>query len=258
MGMPTRVRAILFDLDGTLVDTAPDIAAAVDATLRELDHPSIDSDQVRSWIGRGVDVLLHRVLTRDRDGRAADDEHARARACFLEYYAALNGQRARLYPGVTEGLAQAKRLGIATCCVTNKLQVFSEALLALTGLDSELAFVQGGDALPKTKPDPLPLTHAAGRLGFAPHECLMVGDSSNDARAARAAGMPVALVGYGYTEDLPVAAIDCDAVFDSVADVVAAIDPGTADGVGSVVLRESGKPAALQLAAADLRLREER
>jgi phosphoglycolate phosphatase len=219
------VRAILFDLDGTLVDTAPDIAAAVDATLRELDYPPVGSDEVRSWIGRGVDVLLHRVLTREREGRANADEHARARERFLEHYAAHNGRVATVYPGVREGIAHARRLGIAMCCVTNKLQRFSEALLALAGLDRELAFVQGGDALSKTKPDPLPLTHAAARLGFAPGECLMVGDSSNDARAARAAGMPVVLVGYGYTEDVPVADIDCDAIFDSVADVVAAIAP---------------------------------
>jgi phosphoglycolate phosphatase len=229
MRWPTRVRAILFDLDGTLVDTAPDIAAAVAATLRELDYPSVGDDQVRSWIGRGVDVLLHRVLTRERDGRAAADEHARARERFLAHYAAHNGRVAQVYPGVREGIAHAKRLGIAMCCVTNKLQDFSEALLALTGLDRELAFVQGGDALPKTKPDPLPLTHAAARLGFAPGDCLMVGDSSNDARAARMAGMPVVLVSYGYTEDVPVTQIDCDAIFDSVADVVDAISGVPAD-----------------------------
>jgi len=168
-------------------------------------------------------VLLHRVLTRERDGRAAGDAHAQARERFLEHYAAHNGRVAEVYPGVREGIAHAKRLGIPMCCVTNKLQDFSEALLALTGLDRELAFVQGGDALPNTKPDPLPLTHAAARLGFAPRDCLMIGDSSNDARAARAAGMPVVLVGYGYTEDVPVSDIDCDAIFDSIADVIDAI-----------------------------------
>ena len=228
MDFLASVRAIIFDLDGTLVDTAPDIAAAVDATLDELGYPSVDAEHVRSWIGRGVDVLLHRVLTRDRDGRAADEEHARARARFLEHYAAHNGRTATLYPGVREGIAHLKRLGIPLCCVTNKLQDFSDALLALTGIDRDLAFIQGGDALPKTKPDPLPLTHAAERLGFAPRECLMVGDSSNDAHAARAAGMPVVLVGYGYTEDVPVREIDADGVFGSVADVVAAIERATA------------------------------
>jgi phosphoglycolate phosphatase len=223
MQFMSGVRAILFDLDGTLVDTAPDIAAAVDATLRELERPSLDDAQVRSFIGRGVDVLLHRALT--RDGRADTAEHARARERFLEHYAAHNGRTAKLYPGVREGIDHARRLGLSMCCVTNKLQGFSEALLALTGLDRDFAFVQGGDALPKTKPDPLPLLHAAGRLGVAPHACLMVGDSSNDAHAARAAGMPVVLVGYGYSEDLPVGEIDCDAVVASIADVIAALDP---------------------------------
>jgi phosphoglycolate phosphatase len=222
------VRAILFDLDGTLVDTAPDIAAAVDATLRELDRPPLDAALVRSYIGRGVDVLLHRALTRERDGRAAADEHALARAHFLEHYAAHNGCTATLYPGVREGVAHAKRLGLVMCCVTNKPQRFSEALLALIGLDRDFAFVLGGDALPKSKPDPLPLLHAAARLQLAPRECLMVGDSSNDACAARGAGMPVVLVDYGYSEDLPVGDIDCDAVVGSVADVVAALDPALA------------------------------
>ena len=219
----TGVRAILFDLDGTLVDTAPDIAAAVDATLLELERPPVDDAQVRSWIGRGVDVLLHRVLTRERDGRAGAAAHARARERFLEHYAAHNGRTAKLYPGVREGIDHAHRLGLSMCCVTNKLQGLSEALLAVTGLDRDFAFVQGGDALPKTKPDPLPLLHAAGRLGVSANECLMVGDSSNDARAARAAGMPVVLVGYGYTEDLPIERIDCDAIVVSIADAVGAI-----------------------------------
>jgi phosphoglycolate phosphatase len=227
------VRAILFDLDGTLVDTAPDIAAAVDATLRELERPSVSDADVRSYIGRGVDVLLHRVLTRARDGRASAHDHARAREAFLAHYAAHNGRTAKLYPGVREGIAHAKRLGIAMCCVTNKLQEFSEALLALVGLDRELAFVQGGDALPKAKPDPLPLLHAAARLGFDPDACLMIGDSSNDARAARAAGMPVVLVDYGYTEDHGVDSIDCDAVVASIAEAVAMIDPVAAEKVRS-------------------------
>jgi phosphoglycolate phosphatase len=223
MRFPTRVRAILFDLDGTLVDTAPDIAAAVGDTLRDLGRAPLDDVTVKSYIGRGVDVLLHRVLTGTRDGSAEVDEHGRARGVFLGHYQAHNGRTATVYAGVREGIAHAKRLGLKLACVTNKPQAFSDALLAQVGLDRDLEFIQGGDALPKGKPDPLPLTHAAARLGFAPAECLMIGDSSNDALAARAAGMPVVLVGYGYSEDVPVATIDADAVFDSVADAVDAI-----------------------------------
>lgn len=219
------VRAILFDLDGTLVDTAPDIAAAVGATLQDLDRPPIDDAVVRSYIGRGVDVLLHRVLTGARDGNAAIDTHKHARAIFLEHYGAHNGRTARVYAGVREGLVHAERIGLALCCVTNKPQAFSDALLAEVDLARYFAFVLGGEALPKGKPDPAPLLHAATRLGLAPKECLMVGDSSNDAVAARAAGMPVVLVGYGYTEDQAVDTIDCDAVVASIADVVSALDP---------------------------------
>lgn len=219
------VRAILFDLDGTLVDTAPDITAAVGATLRDLDRPPIEDAMVRSYIGRGVDVLLHRVLTGAREGIAAIDVHRHAREVFLEHYGAHNGRTARVYAGVREGLAHAQRLGLALCCVTNKPQAFSDALLAEVDLSRYLAFALGGEALPKGKPDPAPLLHAATRLGLAAKECLMVGDSSNDAVAARAAGMPVVLVGYGYTEDQAVDTIDCDAVVASIADVVSALDP---------------------------------
>lgn len=219
------VRAILFDLDGTLVDTAPDITAAVGATLNDLGRPPIDDAIVRSYIGRGVDVLLHRVLTGARDGNAATDIHEHARAIFLEHYGAHNGRTARVYAGVRDGLAHAQRLGLALCCVTNKPQAFSDTLLAKLDLDRYLAFVLGGEALPKGKPDPAPLLYAATRLGLAAQQCLMVGDSSNDAVAARAAGMPVVLVGYGYTEDQAVDTIDCDAVVASIADVVSALDP---------------------------------
>jgi len=218
------VRAILFDLDGTLVDTAPDIAAAVGATLRELARPPLDEAAVRSYIGRGVDVLLHRVLTGERDGNAALDVHGHARKVFLGHYGTHNGRTAKIYPGVLEGIEHAERLGLLLCCVTNKPQAFSDALLEQVGLDRYLEFVIGGDALPKGKPDPSPLLLAAARLGVEPDECLMVGDSSNDAVAARAAGMPIVLVGYGYSGDQPIDTIDCDAIVASIADVVGALD----------------------------------
>jgi phosphoglycolate phosphatase len=225
------VRAILFDLDGTLVDTAPDIAAAVGATLQQLDRPPLDDAAVRSYIGRGVDVLLHRVLTGELDGNAALDVHRHAREVFLEHYGTHNGRTAKIYPGVLEGIEHARRIGIALCCVTNKPQAFSDALLAQVGLDRYLEFVLGGDALPKGKPDPAPLLHAAARLGVEPRACLMVGDSSNDALAARAADMPVVLVGYGYSGDQPIDTIDCDAIVASIADVIGALDTANAEPV---------------------------
>jgi len=225
------VRALLFDLDGTLVDTAPDISAAVDATLLTLERPPLEAATVRSYIGRGVDTLLHRVLTGNRDGNAAIDLHDRAREVFFREYGSHNGRTAQVYPGVREGLEHARRLGLSMACVTNKLQNFSDDLLAQVGLDGYFEFVIGGDALPQRKPDPEPLLHAAARLGVDPRACLMIGDSSNDAMAARAAGMPVVLVPYGYTEDQPIETIECDAVVASIALVVAALDPANAGGV---------------------------
>jgi len=118
-------------------------------------------------------------------------------------------------------------------CVTNKLQHFSDDLLAQLGLDGYFEFVIGGDALPQRKPDPEPLLHAAALLGVEPAACLMIGDSSNDAMAARAAGMPIVLVPYGYTEDQPIESIDCDAVVASIALVVAALDPANSGSVAS-------------------------
>jgi phosphoglycolate phosphatase len=224
MAFLAGVRAILFDLDGTLIDTAPDITSAVAATLRALDMPALQADTVRSYIGRGVDVLLHRILTGEREGNAALELHGRARDVFFDEYRASNGRTATIYPGVLEGLEHARRLGLRMGCVTNKLQGFSDDLLQQVGLDAYLEFVIGGDALPRRKPDPMPLLHAAERLGLDPAECLMIGDSSNDAHAARAAGMPVILVPYGYTEDVPIETIECDAVMTSVAVAVAAVE----------------------------------
>jgi len=218
------VRAILFDLDGTLVDTAPDITAAVDATLRTLEMPALEPATVRSYIGRGVDVLLHRILTGERDGNATRDLHGRARDVFFDEYRASNGRTAKIYPGVLEGIEHARRIGLRLCCVTNKLQGFSDDLLQQVGLDRYFELVVGGDALPKRKPHPAPLLYAAKRLGVEAAECLMIGDSSNDAHAARAAGMPVVLVPYGYTEDVPIETIECDAIVGSVALIVAAIE----------------------------------
>ena len=195
------VRALLFDLDGTLVDTAPDITAAVDATLRTLDRAPIESATVRSYIGRGVDTLLHRVLTGEREGNAALDLHDRARDVFFREYGAHNGRTAEAYPGVRDGLEHARRLGLSMACVTNKLQHFSDDLLAQLGLDGYFEFVIGGDALPQRKPDPEPLLHAARQVGIDADRCVYVGDDERDILAARNAGMKSVAALWGYRLD---------------------------------------------------------
>ena len=223
-----RVEAILCDLDGTLLHTVPDIAIAVNAVLRGMQREAIDEDTVAGYVGQGVDVLLHRALSGAlsgaRDGRVDADLLDAARRVFDPAYAEANGRHATVYAGVVEGLARFKALGLRLACVTNKPQRATEVLLAKSGLARDFACVIGGDVLPQRKPQPQPLWHAAERLGVASRACLMLGDSANDAGAARAAGMPVVLVDYGYTEGRPIGEIDCDAVisrFGELADALA-------------------------------------
>ncbi|MBO9661524.1 phosphoglycolate phosphatase [Dokdonella sp.] len=215
--------AILCDLDGTLLDTVPDIAEAVNAVLLELGRAPLEERVVAGYVGQGVDVLLHRALGGGFDAQVEPGLHARARRAFAAAYAATNGRRTRFYPGVVEGLDAFRALGLRLACVTNKPQAPTDALLAQFGLDRYFEFALGGDVLPQRKPQPEPLLHAAQRLGVAADACLMLGDSANDARAARAAGMPVVLVDYGYTEGRPIGDIDCDAVISSFAELSASL-----------------------------------
>lgn len=219
------VAAILCDLDGTLLDTVADIAAAVNAVLAGLGREALGEDLIATYIGRGADVLLHRALGGGPDARIDADLLARARALFETAYARVNGDAARIYPGVIAGLDRFRALGLRLACVTNKPQRAAETVLTRFDLRDRFEFVVGGDALPQRKPDPEPLLHAAARLGIAPQACVALGDSANDALAARGAGMPVVLVGYGYTEGRPIGEIDCDAVvasFVELADALAA------------------------------------
>ena len=217
--------AILCDLDGTLLDTVPDIADAVDAMLAGLGRAPLGEAIVRDYVGQGVDVLLHRVLGGGIGATADAALHARARHLFDVEYAKSNGRRAQPYLGAIEGLDALRMRGLALACVTNKPQAPSDALLAQFGLDAYFRFTLGGDALPQRKPRPEPLWHAAERLGVAATACIMLGDSANDAQAARAAGMPAVLVDYGYTEGRPLGTIDCDLVVPSIAALAALFDP---------------------------------
>lgn len=195
----------------------------MNAVLRELGRAPIVDVVVASYVGQGVDILLHRALSGDREGRVDAELHLRARVLFDDAYAAVNGRYASIYPGVAEGLAEFKAQGVRLACVTNKPQRAADTVLAHFGLDRYFEFVLGGDALPQRKPQPEPMWHAATRLGVAPQACLALGDSANDAKAARAAGMPAVLVDYGYTEGRPIGEIDCDAVISSFTELADAL-----------------------------------
>ncbi len=212
MAATFRVRAVGIDLDGTLLDTVGDIAAALNATLAELGRPPLAVDAVRALVGRGVAVLMQRALARSPDDHGGnDDAFARGQAAFLRHYERENGLSAALFPGVADGLSALRAKGLRLACVTNKPQAFAEALLERTGLARHFELTVGGGAVARGKPDPMPLEHACARFGIAPSQMVMIGDSVNDALSARAAGMPVIIVPYGYNEGHPVAAIDADA-----------------------------------------------
>ena len=215
------IRAVLFDLDGTLIDTLPDLHAAACAMLNDLGRPPLPLESIRAYVGRGIPNLIKRVLANSL--HVAEDPNPpppEAVASYRRHYARENGRNAKVYPGVLEGLASLRAQGVPLGVVTNKADIFIQPLLEQTRLSSYFDVLVGGDRLPKVKPDPMPLVWACGRLGVSPTETLFIGDSINDALAARAAGCPVFLLPYGYNEDRDVHELDCDAIVESVRDAV--------------------------------------
>ncbi len=208
-------KLILIDLDGTLVDSVPDLALCVDEMMAGIGRPPHGEAKVRDWVGNGVERLVKRALVGQLEGEPDQAEFERAYPLFLELYARHNGERSRLYPGVREGLdrlaAGDGRLG----CVTNKAAQFTEPLLEALGIRDYFSIVISGDTLPRKKPDPLPLLHAAEHFGIDPQDALMLGDSVSDVRAARAAGFGVICVSYGYNHGRDIGEAEPDKVIDS-------------------------------------------
>ena len=207
------IRSITIDLDGTLLDTVPDLAAAANAMLRELGRPELPIETIAAFIGRGIPKLVARCLP-DLDDAAVDQ----AQAVFRRHYAVENGRRSRLFPGVLEGLQAFRAAGLPMAVITNKAAAFTEPLLVATQLNSWFEFAVSGDTLAHKKPHPAQLLHACERMGTVPAENLHIGDSHHDAVAARAAGCPVFIVPYGYNEGEDVQGIDCDAIVASLAE----------------------------------------
>ncbi len=206
-----RFDAAIVDLDGTMVDTLLDFVAALNATLAELGLRAVGREFVERTVGKGSEHLIRRTLA---EVGAADALYERAWPLYQHHYRAVNGREARVYPGVADGLGKLEQGGLRLACVTNKPTDFAVALLAATGLARFFALTFGGDAFARRKPDPMPLLESCRALGSAPSRTLMIGDSSNDAAAARAAGCPVVLVTYGYNHGEPVRAVDADGFVD--------------------------------------------
>jgi len=216
--------AAIVDLDGTMVDTLGDFSAALNGMLADLQLPAIAAASIETMVGKGSEHLIRSVLAHVG---VADIEavYPQGWERYQHHYLAINGQHAQVYAGVRAGLDALRAQGLRLACLTNKPLAFAQPLLAAKGLDGLFEIVFGGDSFERKKPDPLPLVKTCAALGTAPARTLMIGDSSNDAKAARAAGCPVVLVDYGYNHGEPVQGVDADACLSSLVELTAAAPP---------------------------------
>jgi phosphoglycolate phosphatase len=215
---PLPVRAVVIDLDGTLLNTAPDLAKAAELMMAELGLPAVPMETIKTYIGNGVSRLVKRVLTGDMDAEPDAELFTKALHSYQRHYGEHVADQSRPFDGVVEGLKAMKEAGYRLACITNKAEQFTVPLLLATHLHGYFELILSGDTLPKRKPDPLPLLHACEQFGIQPSELLLIGDSLNDTQAARAAGCHVFCVPYGYNRGRPVSELDLDAVVPSLID----------------------------------------
>ncbi len=209
--------AVLLDLDGTLLDTIPDLAHAANAMRLDLSLPALPQEQIATFVGKGVDNLIQRTLAADLNGSAPPQPlFDQGRASFYRHYHQVNGTKSVLFDGVIPGLKALRDLGLRLAVVTNKPTEFTLPLLERTGLDGFMQAVVCGDTLPERKPHPAPMLHACALLQSTPARSLAIGDSINDALSARAAGCTVLAVPYGYNEGQSVQSLDVDDIVDTI------------------------------------------
>jgi phosphoglycolate phosphatase len=222
-------RAVLLDLDGTLLDTAPDIAAAANAMLAEQGLPPLPASTVREFIGSGIPKLVERCLQASGFPLACARLEPALRS-FATHYDKLNGRSSAPFPGVVEALERLRGAGLRLACVTNKASAFTLPLLQKSGLAPLLDAVVTADRVGRRKPDPEPFRQACRALAASPDESVVIGDSANDAEGARAAGCAVLLVSYGYSEGRDVRTIDCDGVVATLGEAAERLLSGRAPG----------------------------
>ena len=208
------LRAAIVDLDGTMIDTLGDFVVALNRMLDELRLPPIERPVIERLVGKGSEHLVRSVLAHVG---ASPQLYGPAWDGYQRHYLAINGSHSEVYPGVVEGLTLLRSRGFRLACLTNKPTNFAVPLLSAKGLDGFFSVVFGGDTFERKKPNPLPLLKTCEAMASLPGETLMIGDSSNDAAAARAAGCPVLLVTYGYNHGQPVREVDADGYLDSLA-----------------------------------------
>jgi len=215
-----KPQMILIDVDGTLVDSVPDLAYCVDKMMKVLNRPVHGVDKVRNWVGNGVERLVKRALIGQLDGEPDEAAFQEALPIFLELYSNNVSDRSELFPGVREALDYFKKQNYKLGCVTNKASQFTIPLLKDLGVYDDFEFVVCGDTLPQKKPDPAPLLHAAGYFNVTPENALMIGDSISDVKAARAAGFQIVCMSYGYNHGEDIRNYDPDLVVDSMAELI--------------------------------------
>ncbi|KJY82654.1 phosphoglycolate phosphatase [Vibrio galatheae] len=221
----SNIKLIAFDLDGTLLDSVPDLAIAADQAAQALGYPAVTEEQVRDYVGNGADVLIGRALSRSLtvDPQLDPQLHKKARQLFDEYYEQSGHKLSHLYPAVKETLAELHKAGFTMALVTNKPSKFVPDVLAKHGIEQYFVDVIGGDTFPEKKPNPMALNWLLDKHKCQPSEMLMVGDSSNDIKAAKNAGCHSFGLTYGYNHGEPISASNPDFVADSIADLVEAV-----------------------------------
>lgn len=219
----TDIRALAFDLDGTLVDSVPGLAEAVDRALGALQLPAAGIARVTTWIGNGADIMVERALSWALQRQPEADELRDGRALFDQFYAETAEAGTTLFPQVAQVLEKLSAAGIPLALVTNKPTPFIAPLLRALGIDSYFSLVIGGDDVAAKKPHPAPLFLVLGKFGLLPQELLFVGDSRNDILAAQAAGCPCVGMSYGYNYGEPIAASEPNLVLDDFNDLLPAL-----------------------------------
>jgi len=224
--MVKKPEMVLIDVDGTLVDSVPDLAYCVDEMMMQLGLPVRGEAAVRDWVGNGVERLVRRALINSIDGEPEEAIFDKAYPLFLKLYAENTCKRSGLYDGVREGLDWLKAQGFKVGCVTNKATQFTIPILKALGIHDDFETIVCGDTLEEKKPHPLPLLHSAEKLGVKPENALMIGDSISDVKAARAAGFSIVCMSYGYNHGVDIRESNPDAVVDSMAQFADVIEHG--------------------------------
>nr|WP_299240861.1 phosphoglycolate phosphatase [uncultured Halomonas sp.] len=214
------IRLVAFDLDGTLIDSIPDLAAAVDVMLIERELTPAGAALVRNWVGNGSRKLIERALRYTTDGMPDEATLNAAHIAFLEHYGRAPFARTRVYPGVKEALMALKQRDLILVLVTNKPHAFVSPILEALGLAEYFELTLGGDSLAQKKPDPAPLLYIANRFGVPCEQCLMVGDSRHDMEAGKRAGFRTLAVPYGYNHGEPIIDSEPDLIVESLKELV--------------------------------------